>query len=182
MRQFAQFIARLVRAFIHFGLVLVMLAGMAGLSGLSGGGLMFAIPPAMAVEPDEILKDPKLEARARKISKGLRCLVCQNESIDDSNADLAKDLRVLLRERLVKGDSDEQAVQYIVDRYGEFVLLQPRFSPYTFVLWFGPLAALLLAGYYLYTRPRLDPGAKTAKPQELSEEERKRLAKLLDEN
>jgi cytochrome c-type biogenesis protein CcmH len=138
--------------------------------------------PSFAVEPDEILKDPKLEARARHISKGLRCLVCQNESIDDSNADLAKDLRVLLRERLVKGDSDEEAVQYIVDRYGEFVLLQPRFSLHTFVLWLGPLLALALAGYYIYGRTQASADIRPEKPKELSEEEKKKLEKMLAED
>ena len=101
--------------------------------------------PAFAVSPDEVLADPVLEQRARDISAELRCLVCQNQSIDDSNADLAKDLRVLVRERLVTGDTDEQVRQYLVDRYGEFVLLNPRLNDHTLLLWSaGPL--LLLAG------------------------------------
>jgi cytochrome c-type biogenesis protein CcmH len=101
--------------------------------------------PALAVRPDEVLSDPALEARARELSQGLRCLVCRNEDIDDSDADLAHDLRVLLRERLVAGDTDEQAVAYIVARYGEFVLLKPTTKGANLILWLsGP--ALLLAG------------------------------------
>lgn len=98
--------------------------------------------PALALSPDEILPDPVLEQRARDISAGLRCLVCQNQSIDDSDADLAKDLRVLVRERLVAGDSDEAVRQYVVDRYGEYVLLNPRLGGHTIVLWIA--APLLL--------------------------------------
>ncbi len=101
--------------------------------------------PVMALSPDEILGDPALEQRARDISAGLRCLVCQNQSIDDSDADLAKDLRVLVRERLVAGDSDEAVRQYLVDRYGEYVLLNPRVNSHTILLWIAA-PALLLAG------------------------------------
>ncbi len=101
--------------------------------------------PALAVEPDEILADPVLEERARELSKGLRCPVCQNESIDESNADLSRDLRILLRERLVEGDSDEEAVQFIVDRYGEFVLLRPPAEGANLVLWLAAPAMLLIA-------------------------------------
>ena len=100
--------------------------------------------PALALSPDEILADPVLEQRARDISAGLRCLVCQNQSIDDSDADLAKDLRVLVRERLVAGDSDEAVRQYIVDRYGEYVLLNPRIGAHTILLWIA--APVLLLG------------------------------------
>ena len=109
--------------------------------------------PAIAVGPDEILPDPVLEQRARDISAGLRCLVCQNQSIDDSDADLARDLRVLVRERLVAGDSDEAVRQYLVDRYGEYVLLNPRVNNHTILLWIaapvlliGGLGTLWLAG------------------------------------
>ncbi|HEV7344772.1 MAG TPA: cytochrome c-type biogenesis protein [Devosia sp.] len=103
------------------------------------------VAPVAAVGPDEILPDPALEQRARDISAGLRCLVCQNQSIDDSDAELARDLRVLVRERLVAGDSDEAVRQYVVDRYGEYVLLNPRLGWHTILLWAaGPL--LLLAG------------------------------------
>jgi cytochrome c-type biogenesis protein CcmH len=101
--------------------------------------------PVLAVEPDEILSDPALEARARHISEGLRCLVCQNQSIDDSNAPLARDLRLLVRERLEKGDSDAQVMQFIEDRYGEFVLLRPPFNLETLLLWLAPLLVLLSA-------------------------------------
>jgi cytochrome c-type biogenesis protein CcmH len=100
--------------------------------------------PVLALSPDEILPDPVLEQRARDISAGLRCLVCQNQSIDDSDADLAKDLRVLVRERLVAGDSDEAVRQYLVDRYGEYVLLNPRVGAHTILLWVA--APVLLLG------------------------------------
>jgi cytochrome c-type biogenesis protein CcmH len=111
---------------------------------------------ARAVTPDEQLSDPKLEARARALSQELRCLVCQNQSIDDSAAPLAHDLRVILRERLAAGDSDKQAVDYLVRRYGDFVLLRPPFQADTVALWLGPLAVLLLggAGAGLYMRGR----------------------------
>jgi cytochrome c-type biogenesis protein CcmH len=113
--------------------------------------------PAFAVTPDEQLQDPRLEARARALSQELRCLVCQNQSIDDSAAPLAHDLRVILRERLAAGDSDKQAVGYLVRRYGDFVLLRPPFQPDTWALWLGPVAVLLLggAGVSLYMRGRL---------------------------
>ena len=101
---------------------------------------------AVAVEPDEMLQDPVLEQRARDISQNLRCLVCQNQSIDDSNADLARDLRIIVRERLVAGDSDEAVLQYVVDRYGDYVLLRPPLKPMTYALWYGPLAILLIGG------------------------------------
>jgi cytochrome c-type biogenesis protein CcmH len=104
-----------------------------------------AVGPAPAVQPDEILKDPVLEARARSISAGLRCLVCQNQSIDDSDAPLAKDLRILIRERLQAGNSNSQVVDYVVARYGDFVLLKPRFTARTWLLWFSPFAILLVA-------------------------------------
>ena len=110
--------------------------------------------PLHAVQPDEILSDPVLEGRARALSGGLRCLVCQNQSIDDSNAPLARDLRLLLRERLKAGDSDEQAVNFVVARYGDYVLLRPRFMPETWLLWIGPFALLLIAAAFLYIRRR----------------------------
>ena len=138
-------------------------------------------PRALAVEPSEMLKDPKLEARARAISKNLRCLVCQNESIDESNADLARDLRVLLRERLKAGDTDKQAVDYLVSRYGEYVLLKPRLSPHTYILWFGPFLVLLTGGFGVYYARRRAAASKAAAKVEaaLSEDERKRLDELL---
>lgn len=139
------------------------------------------LTPALAVNPDEILDDPVLEARARDISAGLRCLVCQNESIDSSNADLARDLRILVRERLVAGDSDDQVRAFMVARYGDFVLLRPPLKPETYVLWFGPGAILVLGalGVALYLRRRAAPPAGEAKP--LDAAEMARLARLLDD-
>ena len=124
--------------------------------------LMVMVTPALAVSPDEVLPDAALEQRARDISEGLRCLVCQNQSIDDSDADLAKDLRILVRERLVAGDSDEQVRQYLVDRYGEFVLLNPRMQADTIVLW-SAAPALLLVGLgmlWFFSRRRRQTSAE----------------------
>jgi len=135
--------------------------------------------PALAVQPDEILDDPVLEGRARQLSKGLRCLVCRNESIDESNADLARDLRLLVRERLVAGDSDKQAVAFIVDRYGEYVLLKPTATGSSILLWLaGPL--MLLTGLGIgatYLRRR----SKVAAPTALSDDEKAQLEKILHE-
>ena len=117
--------------------------------------LLLAVP-ALAVLPDEMLADQHLEARARAVSQQLRCMVCQNQTIDDSDAPLARDLRLLVRERLVRGDSDEQAVAYIVARYGHYVLLQPPFEAATLLLWLGPAAFIGLggAGVSLYLKSR----------------------------
>jgi cytochrome c-type biogenesis protein CcmH len=134
---------------------------------------------ALAIEPGEILPNPKLEARARHISKELRCLVCQNESIDDSEAPLAHDLRVLVRQRLVAGDSDAQVKQYIVARYGTFVLLKPPFDAETVLLWLGPLLVLLAAGGAAYVFFLREPALL---PPPLSAEERRQLAKLMDDS
>lgn len=132
--------------------------------------------PAHAVQPDEILDDPALEARARALSANLRCVVCQNESIDDSNADLARDMRLVVRERLVAGDSDDQVMQFMVDRYGEFVLLAPRRDGVNMILWAsGPVLLLLGLGFAIAAIRRRDTGA----PEPLSEEERARLDELL---
>ena len=110
--------------------------------------LLMTAVPALAVQPDEVLPDAAMEARAREISKGLRCLVCRNENIDESNADLARDLRLLVRERLVEGDSNEQVIDYVVDRYGEFVLLKPTLTGANKLLWVaGPL--MLLAALFV---------------------------------
>src|SRR6187399_3274460 len=109
---------------------------------------------AFAVQPDEILPDAKLELRARELSKHLRCMVCQNQSIDDSDASLARDLRILVRERLQAGDSDQQVIDFLVSRYGEFVLLKPRFSWHTAVLWLGPAAVLLIGALGLFMLAR----------------------------
>jgi cytochrome c-type biogenesis protein CcmH len=134
--------------------------------------------PAVAVEPNEMLADPALEARAREISRGLRCVVCQNESIDESNADLAHDLRILVRERLVAGDSDEHVVQYIVDRYGDFVLLRPPVKPATYLLWASPVILLLTAAVLIaiYLRRHRRIGAA---PPPLTAEEQARVDALL---
>src|SRR5262245_62069602 len=139
--------------------------------------LLVAVLPARAVQPDEILSDPALEARARALSEGLRCLVCQNQSIDDSNAPLARDLRLLIRDRLKAGDSDEAAVDFVVARYGDFVLLRPRFTPETWLLWIGPFALLLIAGGFLYLRRRR--GGNEAE-RALAPEEEAALERALD--
>ena len=116
--------------------------------------LLVATTPLLAVEPDEILKDPRLEERARTLSSELRCLVCQNQSIDDSHAPLARDLRVLVRQKLVAGDSDDTIRAFLVERYGEFILLKPRFSFDTLVLWLSPFALLILGGWMLLRTSR----------------------------
>ncbi len=144
-----------------------------------GGVMMPGI--SYAVNPDEVLEDPVLEERARKLSANLRCLVCQNQSIDDSDASLAKDLRVLLRQRLVTGDSDEQVIDYVVSRYGEFVLLKPRFGLHTLILWSLP-AILILIGFILAIIKFKKPEPVTAAHARiLSDDENKRIAKLLNE-
>ena len=140
--------------------------------------LCVAIPilPARAVQPDEVLPDARLEARARTLSTELRCLVCQNQSIDDSDAPLARDLRILIRDRLKAGDSDDQVIAYLVDRYGEFVLLKPRLHPGTLLLWFGPFAVLGLGILAVMRLRRPAPGvAENA----LDEEERRRLSEIV---
>jgi cytochrome c-type biogenesis protein CcmH len=136
---------------------------------------------AKAVEPDEVLQDQGLEARARHISEGLRCLVCQNQSIDDSDAPLAKDLRLLVRDRLKEGDSDQQIVDFIVARYGEFVLLKPRFAPHTLVLWFAT-PALFLAALLIIVLAYRRRSAGGAALQPLTASERRRLKRLLDQS
>lgn len=142
--------------------------------------ILMLATPAVAVEPDEILSDPVLEERARELSKGLRCLVCRNENIDDSNADLARDLRLLVRERLVAGDSDEETTAYIVDRYGEYVLLKPVFSLSNAFLWLTGPIFLLIGGWVSWVFVRRRSGNKPT-VEELSEAEQKRLDALLDE-
>ncbi|MFW2541636.1 cytochrome c-type biogenesis protein [Primorskyibacter sp. 2E107] len=136
---------------------------------------------AMAVQPDEMLDDPAQEARAREISAGLRCLVCQNESIDESHASLARDLRILVRERITEGDTNEEVVAFIVDRYGEFVLLKPTTGGWNWMLWAsGPLLfvmALAVAGVYLRRRSR----APATTEEGLTADEQARLDELLKE-
>jgi cytochrome c-type biogenesis protein CcmH len=141
---------------------------------------VLVVTQAEAVQPDEVLSDPALEARARSISEGLRCLVCQNQSIDDSDAPLAKDLRVLVRERLKAGDSDAEIVDFVVARYGEFVLLKPRLLPHTWLLWFAtPVVFLVALGliWLAYRRRKLSPQGTVP----LSPEEERHLERLLDQ-
>ena len=137
--------------------------------------------PVLAVQPDEVLDDPALEARARELSKELRCLVCRNENIDESNADLARDLRILLRERLVAGDSDEAAMAYLVDRFGEYVLLRPTVTGSNWLLWAaGPLMLIVAAGLgVVYLRGRA--GAPAVADAGLSDTEKERLRQILEE-
>lgn len=145
-------------------------------SALLGLALAFAAPMAAhAVQPDEILPDPGLEHRAREISGGVRCMVCQNENIDDSNAPLARDLRLLVRERLKKGDSDDQVRDYLVARYGDFVLLKPPLRPYTLILWITPALVLLGAAAFTIARAR---ARKPAPVTALTEAERAELARI----
>ena len=133
---------------------------------------------AIAVEPGEILDDPVLEQRAREISKGVRCLVCRNESIDESNAELARDMRILVRERLVEGDSNDELIDFLVSRYGEYVLLNPRPTGANLILWIAA-PVLLLSGLFIafaYLRKRGEADA----PEQLSAEEQARLSQLLE--
>jgi cytochrome c-type biogenesis protein CcmH len=138
--------------------------------------LLASFSSALAVQPDEMLKDAGLEARARNISTGLRCLVCQNQSIDDSNATMARDLRILIREQLVEGKSDGEVVDFVVARYGDFVLLKPRFKGTTIVLWLAPfviLGLVLVMAVRKRARPAADP---------LSEAEKAEISALLNDN
>ena len=138
--------------------------------------LLVIAAPALAVEPSEMLPDPALEARARDISEHLRCVVCQNQTIDDSNAPLAHDMRLLVRERLVAGDSDRQVIDYIVARYGDFVLLRPPWQPDTWALWIAPFAVFALALLGLFSQVRARSAARSPP---LTAEERRRLDQLL---
>ncbi|MER9301581.1 cytochrome c-type biogenesis protein CcmH [Mesorhizobium sp. M0293] len=137
---------------------------------------LFFAGAAMAVKPDEMLPNPALEARARALSEGLRCMVCQNQSIDESDADLARDLRILVRQRLVAGDTDQQVMDYVVSRYGEFVLLKPRFDLRNALLWGTPVLLLLVGGVFivLITRSR-----RTLATKSLSAEEQASLDAIL---
>jgi len=142
----------------------------------------FAAPHAYAVQPDEIMADPAREARARDLSRELRCMVCQNQSIDDSEAPLARDLRLLVRERIAAGDSDAQVIDFLVARYGEFVLLKPRLSPHTWLLWLVPPLALVGGGLALWTynRRRLRSAASDDQSAfKLTAEEETRLEQLI---
>jgi cytochrome c-type biogenesis protein CcmH len=143
--------------------------------------LLLALLPmaALAVQPDEVLSDPALELRAREISRNLRCVVCQNQSIDDSDAPLARDLRLLVRERLTAGDSDAQVYDFLVARYGDFVLLRPPVKPSTWLLWFGPAIVLVLGGIALVVWFRRRKVA--VEPPPMNEQERAQLARLLED-
>lgn len=149
-----------------FGLALLLLVALGGV--------------ALAVEPGEMLPDPQQEARAREISKSIRCVVCQNQDIDSSNADLARDLRLMIRERIVVGDSNQEVQDFLVARYGDYVLLKPPVKPSTYILWFGPLFFLLLGGLgvWVYLRDRR-PADNGVPPPPLSEEERRRVDDIL---
>jgi len=143
--------------------------------GLAVLPILFAVAPALAVQPDEILSNPALEARARALSKELRCMVCQNQSIDDSDAPLAHDLRVLVRERLQAGDTDQQVIDFLTARYGEFVLLRPPFSLHTALLWLTPISILAIGACGLAFASRRRNHADS----ELTGAERARLAEIL---
>jgi cytochrome c-type biogenesis protein CcmH len=141
-----------------------------------------AVPCAIAVEPGEVLSDPALEARARALSKELRCMVCQNQSIDDSEAPLARDLRMLVRERLQAGESDRHVIDFLVARYGEFVLLRPRFSWHTALLWLGPAAMLVIGAcgiIVLARRYRANFHRAITEPDKLTAAEAARLSDIL---
>ncbi len=149
---------------------LVVAIGVAGLS------------PAYAVQPDEIMSDPAKETRARDLSRELRCMVCQNQSIDDSEAPLARDLRLLVRERIAAGDSDAQVIDFLVARYGEFVLLKPRLKPHTLLLWLLPPLALAGGGFALWMHGRRRSRSVAAEDQssvKLTLEEETRLQRLI---
>lgn len=139
--------------------------------------LLLSISPVFAVNPDEVLADPALETRARELSAQLRCMVCQNQSIDDSNAELAKDLRLLVRERITNGDSDDDVIAYVVSRYGEFVLLNPRFEMKTLLLWGAPVVLLLAGAAAMLAAARRRTGKVTGTA--LSADEQARLDAIL---
>ncbi len=141
--------------------------------------VLATLPAAFAVQPDEVLSDPALEARARELSAELRCLVCQNQSIDDSDAPLARDLRVLIRERLVQGETNSQVIDYLVSRYGEFVLLKPRLNARTILLWGGPFAILLIGSLVIFLRRRRGSGLAVPE-QALTADEQARLDDILN--
>ncbi|NDA47122.1 MAG: cytochrome c-type biogenesis protein CcmH [Alphaproteobacteria bacterium] len=156
----------------RFGVCLAML--------LCFASMTLHVSPLWAVEPGEILADPKLEARARELSSQLRCLVCQNQSIDDSQAPLAKDLRVIVRERLVAGDDDAAIMAYLVQRYGDFVLLKPPFKFETMLLWLTPFALLVLGAFGLWRLSARRAPLAVPDLETLSEAEEAQLAAMLD--
>jgi cytochrome c-type biogenesis protein CcmH len=142
--------------------------------------VLMGLSPARAVQPDEMMADPAKEARARELSRELRCMVCQNQSIDDSEAPLARDLRLLVRERIAAGDTDAQVIDFLVARYGEFVLLKPRFERQTLLLWLVPPGVLIGGGLalWLYSRRRPNRDVAAAAPS-LTADEEARLAALM---
>ncbi|WP_407147295.1 cytochrome c-type biogenesis protein [Bradyrhizobium sp. ORS 86] len=151
-------------------------------AGLLAAALVLGAMPAHAVLPDEVMSDPAKEARARELSKELRCMVCQNQSIDDSEAPLARDLRLLVRERIAAGDSNQQVIDFLVARYGEFVLLKPRFNEHTLLLWLTPPLALLLGGLAIWRFGRRRANATKAaglSDPALTADERARLERFL---
>jgi cytochrome c-type biogenesis protein CcmH len=152
---------------------------LAAILGFAALALLVLAAPAGAVQPDEVLADPALEARARSIGQELRCLVCQNQSIDESDAPLARDLRILVRERLTAGDTDAEILAFVTARYGDFVLLEPPFKPKTWLLWLAPAAILLLGAFGVLTMARRR-GAR-GEPDPLTPEERARVEALLAE-
>ena len=141
--------------------------------------MMVLAAPVFAVQSDEMLSDPAMEERARDISADLRCLVCQNQSIDDSDAPLARDLRILVRERLLAGDTNQEAVAYIVDRYGDYVLLKPPFNVQTLLLWAAPLGALVIGTAIVVVFMRRRSSAPVAVSEALTQEEQDRLKDLM---
>lgn len=146
------------------------------------GALLMAMPAA-AVQPDEILEDPALEARARVISEDIRCLVCRNENIDASNAELARDLRLVVRERLVAGDSDDEVKEFLVARYGEYVLLTPQFTLGNAFIWLAGPALLLLGGVFSWIWLRRQGQRRSVAPDApLSDDERRQLGELMQNN
>lgn len=157
----------MIRSGLRFSLVVMVLIASAS--------------QASAVRPDEVMKDPALEAKAREISAELRCLVCQNQSIDDSDAPLARDLRLLVRERLKAGDGEEDVIDFVVARYGEFVLLRPRFTPNTYLLWFAPFLLLLTGGYLAYRLFGRRHGPAPQTPDPLTAQEEAQLNRILEE-
>ena len=142
---------------------------------------LLSVGVAIAIQPNEILKDPELEARARQLSKEIRCLVCQNQSIDDSNADLARDLRALVREHIRNGSNDQEILDYLVKRYGDFVLLKPPVKASTYLLWYGPVAILLLGALGLIVFFRVSRPIPMEQNIMLSDEERQKVQVMLED-
>jgi cytochrome c-type biogenesis protein CcmH len=143
--------------------------------------VLFLLSPALAVNPDEVLDDPVLEERARSLSVGIRCLVCQNQSIDDSDAQLARDLRIIVREKLVEGLNDKQILDYLVERYGEFVLLKPRLNNQTILLWLLPLIALIIGAIIALKTFGATKRKEVTEVKDLSKDEKEKLSEILRE-